>query len=674
MKHFVSSTLALLLTVAVALGFSACNSSDDLNTDQYGNDISLLSFGPSPVLRGGTLHFLGSNLDQVSEVRLPGADPITAINVVTAGTHSEITIQVPAEKCDTGRVTLVTAKGGTIVSLTPVTYREDITVDTFYVGTKDNLTGNVGDIVTIEGDYLNLIHAVVFADNDTVSEEQFANHDRYTIEVAIPEGARTGKLTLTDLADTPTELQTGVALVVNLPTVTGLTPETARAGQTITLAGTSLSQIASVELQGATVEASAFATQTAETLTFELPREAADGEVTAVTKSGVKIPAGNLTTIVPTELSASPAPVKNGAQITITGKDLDLVDAISFPNADGTISSLSATKLVATVPTEAQQGDITLTLANGKTVTVAYTLVKPAVSGVTPSTVVAGNRVIIRGTNLDLVASVTFPGDTPQTVDRFGAQSATAIGLTVPTAAAGTGFTLNLKNGEKVAVASGLTIVASTSPAVGSISTTSAVAGTYVTITGANLQNVENIYLGTLKVTKYSSRSASEIVFQVPTTAQAGSYELRLVDFDGQSYAAGTFTVESAEVDITACCVQQGNTSAAMSFPVALAWGDEGRFRIQNNLSPILKDMKLTAGSSKLIFYKTGSGQLQFNNANWSAFNTYADWDNALSAIEVVLSQDMIDWITGAQSDGWSNSCFIVQGDGFTISKVTIKP
>jgi hypothetical protein len=36
--------------------------------------------------------------------------------------------------------------------------------------------------------------------------------------------------------------------------------------------------------------------------------------------------------------------------------------------------------VVATVPETAQEGDVTLTLANGKTVTVAYTLVKPTVT------------------------------------------------------------------------------------------------------------------------------------------------------------------------------------------------------------------------------------------------------------------------------------------------------
>jgi hypothetical protein len=162
-----------VVALITGLSLTACSNGDDLNTDQYGNDISLNAFGPCPVLRGGTLYFYGSNLDQITEIDIPGADPITAITVITSGTHSEISIQVPAEKCDTGLVSLVTAKGGTLKTVTPITYREDITFDKFYVGQEGNLTGNVGDIVTIKGDYLNLMHGVIFTEKDTVKEDAF---------------------------------------------------------------------------------------------------------------------------------------------------------------------------------------------------------------------------------------------------------------------------------------------------------------------------------------------------------------------------------------------------------------------------------------------------------------------------------------------------------------------
>lgn len=674
MKKRLSNILALFMMVLAGLSLTSCNDGEDLNTDQYGNDIALNSFGPSPVLRGGTLFFYGSNLDQISEVRLPGADPITSISVLASGAHSQISIQVPAEKCDTGIVTLITAKGGTIKTLTPVTYREDIRVDGFFVGSEGNYVGNVGDVLTVKGDYLNLLHGIIFAENDTVTEDAFVSHDRYTIQVIIPEGARTGKLTLTDLAASPAEIRTDSVLMVNLPTVASLSPETAKAGQTITIGGTALTQIASVKLSGATVADSNFLSQTAQSLSFALPEQVSDGEVTLVTKSGVSISAGSITTVVPTDLKAAPSPVKNGNEITISGKDLDLVTGIAFPNASGVLKSVSGTKIVAVVPEQAQDGDISLTLANGKSVTVAYTLVKPSVTGCTPASLMAGSTVIIRGTDLDLVSSVTFPGESAQSVSEFSAQNASAIGLTVPSAAVGTGFTLNLRNGTSVTIESGLTIQAATDPSVGAINPSGATAGSTITISGKNFDGVENVYIGTYKVIKYSARTSTEIVCQVPASAAAGTYNLTLVGFDGTRYDGGKFEVIPAEINILACCVNQGDRSVVMNFPLPITWDDSGRFRIQNNVTPSLKDMKLTAGQSKMSFYKSGSGQIQVNDGNWTAFTTLADWNGTESVLEMVLTQDMIDWITGAKNDGWSNSAFIIQGNGVTISKITITP
>lgn len=535
------------MVALMGLSLTACSDGDDLNTDQYGNEISLNSFGPCPVLRGGTLYFYGVNLDQITEIDIPGADPITAINVITSGQHSQISIQVPAEKCDTGLVTLVTAKGGQIKSVTPITYREDITLSDLYIGQQGNLAGNVGDVVTIKGDYLNLMHGVIFAGNDTVREAEFVTHDRYTIQVKIPESAASGKLILTDLAVEPAELETEDAITITLPTVTKLTPTDPKAGQTITITGTQLNLIAAVVLpNNVTIEAEDFTTHSATTIAFNLPETVGDGEVSLTTKSGVQIPAGNIITVVPGDLSTAPAPVKNGKEITISGKDLDLVTGIAFPNADGTLKSVAATKVVAVVPETAQEGDITLTLANGKTVTVAYTLVKPVVTGVNPATVMAGNKIMLRGTDLDLVVSVTFPGESPVTADD-AIINATAIGVTVPASAVGSGCTLNLKNGNTVSV-SGLTITAATDPVLSEPA--EGVLGENVTVNGKNFNNVEQIFIGETKVTKVISRGDNAMTFQIPATVAAGTYDLIFVGPDGTRYVGGKIIVNAQEIDL----------------------------------------------------------------------------------------------------------------------------
>ena len=505
----------MLVVALVGLSLTACSDGDDLSTDQYGNDISLQSFGPCPVLRGGTLYFYGTNLDQIESINLPGADPITAYEILQSGKQSKISIQVPAEKCEPGQIVLKTKKGGEITSVSPITYREDIEIKDFYVGDKEsNKVGNVGDIVTIKGDYLNLMHGVVFVEKDTVKEEEFIAHDRYTIKVKIPVEARTGIITLTDMIKDGSSLETKEELTINTPEPTPIKDRNIKAGEILSIKGSSFDQIASVKFEGATVNAADFKSQSTTEITVAVPVKATDGTFYVVTKSGVEVPVGNIITVVPTQLVATPNPVKNGGELTITGKDMDLITGIAFPNAkESKLNKIETTKVTSTVPEDAQEGDITLSLDNGKTVTVAYKLVKPTVTACTPAAITAGERTIIKGTDLDLVSSVTFPGDVEQTVTDFKG-TANNIAVTVPTACAGSGFKLNLKNGITVNIDGQLSIKAATDPAIASVTPGEAIAGSKITITGKNFQNIQNLYIGSYKVNRYTSRTNTEIVCQ----------------------------------------------------------------------------------------------------------------------------------------------------------------
>ena len=543
----ISKIFAMLVVALVGLSLTACSDGDDLSTDQYGNDISLQSFGPCPVLRGGTLYLYGTNLDQIESVTLPGADPITAIETLQSGRNSKISILVPAEKCEPGQIVLKTKKGGEITSVSPITYREDIEITKFYVGNEGTMVGNVGDVVTIKGDYLNLMHGVIFAGSDTIKEAEFESHDRYTIQVKIPVEARTGVITLTDTIKDGTSLETKEELTINTPEATPIKDRNIKAGEVLSIKGASFDQIASVKFEGATVDAADFKSQSAAEITVAVPAKATDGTFYVVTKSGIEVPVGNIITVVPTQLVATPNPVKNGAELTITGKDMDLITGIAFPNAaTSQLNKVETTKVTATVPEDAQEGDITLSLANGKTVTVAYTLVKPTVASCAPAAITAGEKTIIKGTDLDLVKSITFPGDAEMTVDDFKGTT-NAIAVTVPAACAGSGFVLNLKNGTTVEEKNMLTIKAASDPAV-SQPVYSAMIGTETTIEGKNFNNAEAVYLGKVKVTKFKNRTNTSMTFTVPNNAVAGECDLIMVGPDGTRYTVGKFNVLPQEI------------------------------------------------------------------------------------------------------------------------------
>lgn len=660
----------MLVVALVGLSLTACSDGDDLSTDQYGNDISLQSFGPCPVLRGGTLYLYGTNLDQIESVNLPGADPITAYEILQSGYNSKISIQVPAEKCETGQIVLKTKKGGEITSVSPITYREDIEITKFFVGSEGTMVGNVGDVVTIKGDYLNLMHGVIFAGSDTIKEAEFVGHDRYTIQVKIPAEARTGVITLTDTIKDGTSLETKEELTINTPEATPIKDRTIKAGEILSIKGSSFDQIVSVKFEGATVDAADFKSQSAAEITVAVPAKATDGTFYVVTKSGIEVPVGNIITVVPTELVATPNPVKNGAELTITGKDMDLITGIAFPNAaTSELKKVETTKVTATVPEDAQEGDITLSLANGKTVTVAYTLVEPTVASCTPAAIIAGEKTVIKGTDLDLVKSITFPGDVEQTVEKFAAQNAQAIAVTVPAACAGTGFKLNLKNGTTIEVKDALSIKAATDPAIASITPGEATAGSTITITGKNFQNIQNLYIGSYKVNRYTSRTNTEIVCQVPANAEVGTYKIVMEDPDGNKIEGPEFKVVPAEKDIATITNNMDNS--AIKYPYNFTWDDTGRFRIMK--ADLIK-LGVKVGS-KMLFYKEAgaTGQVQINNANWGGIDTVADWNGDQNCVVKVFDAAMMEAVNSI-SDGWSDTAFILQGDMKNVTKIAILP
>src|SRR5690606_18979017 len=85
-KYGLSNSILALLTLFTLL-FIACEK-DEVNVDT----VQLEVFGPSPVLRGGEIRFIGNNLDKVTAVVLTGGLEITEIQRLG---KEEIRIQIP---------------------------------------------------------------------------------------------------------------------------------------------------------------------------------------------------------------------------------------------------------------------------------------------------------------------------------------------------------------------------------------------------------------------------------------------------------------------------------------------------------------------------------------------------------------------------------------------------
>ena len=459
----INNIFTLLVMALMGLSLAAC-SNDDLDTNQYQGGVSLNAFGPSPVMRGGQLRFIGSNLDQIREVRIPGVDAITTIEVVKAGVPSEIRVTVPHDGPEVGNVVLVANNDQEITTKSTLTYTEGIVIKSI---TPSAMPGDVIEIKGDEDGYLNLIHSMAFADNVVVSEKDFLQHDRYTIKVKVPEDAKTGKLqfytadlTVGDAAKLDYQIVlSDDRLIVGTPTVAKVKGRnevdaegtiTAKAGETVTVTGDYMQLIKAVKVGGVEITEFTIA-EDGKSLSFVLPAEAPDGAIDLVCKSDVEVPAAMVETVKPSDCVAAPAPVKAGAALTISGKDMDLVTAVEFDNADalsGEAISVAADKVVVTaVPETATEGKLRLVMANGQKVEVEFTLVKPTATGYNANPASAGSTIQITGTDLDLVKSVDFGGAVATVEKDAVSADGTTLNVKVPMAAASGAPVLKLANG-----------------------------------------------------------------------------------------------------------------------------------------------------------------------------------------------------------------------------------
>lgn len=690
MKNF-KNIFALLVVALVGLSLTAC-SEDDYDTNQYLGDVTLNVYGPSPVMRGGTLRFLGSNLDQVEQVIIPGVDPITSIEVVKAGVPSEIRVIVPHDGPQEGFVNLVTKTGKEITTKTELRYIEgldpaNITIPASALpGQKIRITvPETGD------DYLDMIHMVEFADGVQVGEANFSAHTRYVIELTVPEEAKTGKLnlytadlTVTEVAESNVEYQiitTENAIEIGTPTITAFSSPrgaaqqgaiVAKAGETITITGEHFNLVDYVKVGNVDIDEPAI---NGNSITFALPEDAADGDILLVTKSGVEVPVGAFTSVKPSNAVAAPAPVKAGEVLTISGADMDVVVAVEFPNStslSGDFVTVAADKVVvAAVPGTATEGNLVLRMANGAGVEVPFTLVKPTVTGYSSTSVSAGGSLTINGTDLDLIKSVLFGEGS----DVVKVENATATAITiekVPMNAKNGKPTLTLENGETIEgpelnISEALFCYVTELPG----DDAEIKAGESLVLPVANGDKLTGVQINGADCQFVLTNNNTELIIGVPDKAKKGS-QLRLISSNGEI----TYNIDFIPNTEVTTVLWTGQA-------VVDDWANQPY--VLSDAGQELKDAGVVAGDV-ISFHITplaSDWKIQFVEGHWGP--TYAsicsigndteggkfteyDLDANKGYYSIVMTQEMLD---AAFAQQWWGGVFVLNGDNVVIDKIT---
>ena len=678
------NVFTLLVVALMGLSLAAC-SNDNLDTNQYKGEVSLNVYGPSPVMRGGTLRFLGSNLDQVREVIIPDGISITNIEVKQAGVPSEIRVTVPKDGPVPGKVVLVTNTDLIITTKTDLKYTESIVI------TSIPLAAMPGDVIKIEGDYLNLVQSLAFADNVLVSMEDFKSHSRYAIEVEVPEEAKTGKLALYTADLTVVDknsvdyqiIETESAIEIGVPTIHKLKGRneaealgniTAKAGETITITGTYLQLTDDITIGGISADDLKITNDDTD-ITFTLPAEAPDGDILLVCKSGIEVPVGTLTTVKPTNCVATPNPVKAGQALQIDGKDMDLVTDVVFADSKGEYTIANNQNIIntkqayaVTVPETATEGNLKLAMANGAQIDVPFTLVKPTVTGYNSTSVSAGGTVTINGTNLDLVKKVQFGESDVVNVEG----TADAITLSVPMNATSGAPVLTLANGTTVANVPEITIQEAVFCYFTELPAEDAElkAGDAFALTVANGDKLTGVEING-EPCQFVLTNDNKLIIGIPAKAKKGS-KVRLISSNGEI----TYTFDFIPNTEVTTVLWTGQA-------VADNWGNQPY--VLSDGGQELKDAGVVPGDI-ISFHITpldASWKVQFVEGHWGP--TYAsicsigndteggkfieyDLEANKGYFNLEVTQEMLD--AAYKAGGWGG-VFVLNGDNVVVDRIT---
>ncbi len=483
---------------------------------------TLSAFGPLPVVRGDSLQFLGTNLNLVTELIVPEGIVI-AKDAFINPTSTSFTIIVPQET-KVGKV-ILKYTGGEITSKANLVFEEPIEFANIITPSE---AVRAGDEISIKGDYLANIVSVTFAGDVTVDTTAFTLCERKEIKVAVPKAALSGYIYLTDASGD--QFYSPTKLAVNQPTIVSFSPAIIKAGADLTITGTDLDLVENIVFGGGeTVNVADFVSVSKTSIKITTPATLADDKVTIVSYAKVEVAsATDLEALVPSNITVAAETVfKTGLKVVISGADLDLVSAIKFTGGEDIAATdlLADDKLTVTIPDNAKDGIITLTMLSTKTVeTSAITLVVPTGLTTDKSEYMTEDDIIISGSDLDLVAKVTLAG-----VEEVMALESDQLKVTTTKASKSGKLVLILKNGTEVTVVDNLTVTLKAEVKVTSEVPATAQVGDEITLTGSGFNKFEAMFIGETKVINYIARTDASITFTVPSDTPEGEHEIKFL-------------------------------------------------------------------------------------------------------------------------------------------------
>lgn len=334
------------------------------------------------------------------------------------------------------------------------------------------------------------------------------------LQITVPNGARTGPLTITNFAGTFTTTQ----LLYFQPLITNFTAR-AKIGDTVELLGVNLT--GTTQVQFGALPAASFTVVGGTNIQAVVPAGAANGKISITTPGGAYVTTTDFL-VLPHILGFTPGGGGAGTVVTITGTALNNTTAVRFGEAAGTALTLvSATQVQATVPNSATTGPITLVTTSGTNISTATFFAAPKLTQLLPSQGQAGTVVKVTGQNFTGTTEVRL-GTT--VVPQFTVDSPTQITFTVPEGAV-TGFVQVTTPGGSVDSQNVFTVQGN-GPVITGLMPEFGPVGTQVALTGSNFGSVTNVSFNGVAAV-FTVVNATSIQTTVPAGATTGPVTVR---------------------------------------------------------------------------------------------------------------------------------------------------
>lgn len=399
-----------------------------------------------------------------------------------------------------------------------------------------------GQKVTFVGTRMDQITKVIFSEGVETTEIEVLSNQK--IQVVLPQDAVYGPVRL--VIGDGREFSFETPLEISEPVeITSMSPQPVKAGQSLTLEGDYFNLIQRVIFaDNVEVSSEDFETHERTKIVLEVPAEAQTGYLLLADTAEIPLEyesSEKLEIVLPSvEEVLSLSAQRPGDEISIKGKDLDLIRTIAAPNGSEIPFEVDEDEVSFTLPEDISDGAVVMIPASGVEVEiVTVEVAAPEDLEVVPSERLRpGDEIRITGKNLDLVRTVRFTGVEEETEP--SGISADELTVIFPDEAVSGEMALLVGSGKNAVLE-----IVTQKPEVSSFAGLTVQAGTDWNLTGENLDLVTRVIFPEDLEVAVEAAQPGELTIRVPLNAQPGPLVLMMAN--GESVETENLEISAPE-------------------------------------------------------------------------------------------------------------------------------